>query len=92
MSNLSSTQQLVEVADGVVAAINGDGSFGLANSVTVIDGGAALVVDAMLLPRMADRLCFRQPHVHLLTRSGCRSASSISASIGCAASRPRCRS
>jgi glyoxylase-like metal-dependent hydrolase (beta-lactamase superfamily II) len=54
VSNLSSTQQLVEVADGVVAAINGDGSFGLANSVTVIDGGAALVVDAMLLPRMAD--------------------------------------
>jgi cyclase len=53
MSNLSSTQRLVEVADGVVAAINGDGSLGLANSVTVIDGGVALVVDAMLLPRMA---------------------------------------
>jgi glyoxylase-like metal-dependent hydrolase (beta-lactamase superfamily II) len=54
MRNLSSTKSFVEVADGVVAAINGDGSLGLANSVAVIDGGAALVVDAMLLPRMAD--------------------------------------
>jgi glyoxylase-like metal-dependent hydrolase (beta-lactamase superfamily II) len=54
MSNPSSTQVMVEVADGVVAAINGDGSLGLANSVAVVDSDAALVVDAMLLPRMAD--------------------------------------
>jgi len=45
---------MVEVADGVVAAINGDGSLGLANSVAVVDGGSAFVVDAMLLPRMAE--------------------------------------
>jgi glyoxylase-like metal-dependent hydrolase (beta-lactamase superfamily II) len=43
----------IEVADGIVAVINGDGSLGLANSVVVLDGGAAMVVDAMLLPRMA---------------------------------------
>jgi cyclase len=54
--NLSNTQQFVEVADGVIAAINGDGSLGLANSVAVIDAGAALVVDATLLPRMADEV------------------------------------
>jgi cyclase len=54
MSNLSGTQRVVEVADGMLAAINGDGSLGLANSVAVVDGRGALVVDAMLLPRMAD--------------------------------------
>lgn len=53
MRNLSSGQRFVEIADGIVAAINGDGSLGLANSVAVIDGGAAIVVDATLLPRMA---------------------------------------
>jgi glyoxylase-like metal-dependent hydrolase (beta-lactamase superfamily II) len=52
--NLSNTQRFVEVADGVVAAINGDGSLGLANSVAVMDGRAAIVVDATLLPRMAE--------------------------------------
>lgn len=56
MSHLSSTQELVEVADGVVAAINGDGSLGLSNSVAVVEGGSAFVVDAMLLPRMADEV------------------------------------
>ena len=56
MNNLSNTQTVVEIADGVIAAINGDGSLGLANSVAVVDGGAACVVDAMLLPRMADDL------------------------------------
>jgi cyclase len=54
VSNLPSAQRLVEVADGVVAAINGDGSLGLANAVAVIEGDGAFVVDAMLLPRMAD--------------------------------------
>jgi glyoxylase-like metal-dependent hydrolase (beta-lactamase superfamily II) len=56
VSNLSSTQNLIEVADGVVAAINGDGSLGLSNSVAVVDGATAFVVDAMLLPRMADEV------------------------------------
>ena len=54
MSNLSNSQHLVEVADGVVAAINGDGSLGLANSVAVVEGDTAVVVDATLLPRMAE--------------------------------------
>jgi glyoxylase-like metal-dependent hydrolase (beta-lactamase superfamily II) len=54
MSNVPNTQRLVEVADAMVASINGDGSLGLANSVAVVDGDAALVVDATLLPRMAD--------------------------------------
>jgi len=54
MRNLSSVQRVVDVADGMFAAINGDGSLGLANSVVVQDGRSALVVDATLLPRMAD--------------------------------------
>lgn len=44
----------VEVADGVVALVNGDGSAGLSNSVLLLGGGPATVVDTMLLPEMAD--------------------------------------
>lgn len=42
----------VEVADGVVAVVNGDGSAGLSNSVLLL-GGPATVIDTMLLPEMA---------------------------------------
>ncbi|WUH89370.1 MBL fold metallo-hydrolase [Streptomyces sp. NBC_00433] len=46
-------RQEVEVADGVVAVVNGDGSAGLSNSVLLL-GGPATVIDTMLLPEMAD--------------------------------------
>ncbi|CAG6398424.1 MBL fold metallo-hydrolase [Streptomyces cocklensis] len=45
-------RQEVEVADGVVAVVNGDGSAGLSNSVLLL-GGPATVIDTMLLPEMA---------------------------------------
>jgi glyoxylase-like metal-dependent hydrolase (beta-lactamase superfamily II) len=54
MRNLSRTQRLVEIGDGMLVGINGDGSLGFANSVAVLDGKSALVVDATLLPRTAD--------------------------------------
>ncbi|WP_433890266.1 MBL fold metallo-hydrolase [Streptomyces sp. CA-111067] len=43
----------VEVADGVVAVLNGDGGAGLSNSVLLL-GEPATVIDTMLLPSMAD--------------------------------------
>lgn len=43
----------VEVADGVVALVNGDGGAGLSNSVLLL-GEPATVIDTMLLPEMAD--------------------------------------
>lgn len=47
----------VEVADGVIAVLNGDGRTGLANSAVLVDGAEAVVVDAMLLPSMAATTC-----------------------------------
>jgi cyclase len=45
-------QDEVELADGVVALINGDGGTGMANSALLLDGPTT-VVDTMLLPEMA---------------------------------------
>lgn len=42
----------VEVADGVVALLNGDGGAGRSNSVLLLDGPVT-VIDTMLLPEMA---------------------------------------
>ncbi|MGW0885249.1 MBL fold metallo-hydrolase [Streptomyces sp. NPDC002671] len=47
-----SVRQEVEVADGVVAVVNGDGSAGLSNSVLLL-GDPTTVIDTMLLPEMA---------------------------------------
>jgi cyclase len=46
-------KRFVDVADGVVAVINGDGSMGVANAAIVIEGESALVYDATTLPAMA---------------------------------------
>ncbi|MGW1721067.1 MBL fold metallo-hydrolase [Streptomyces sp. NPDC002156] len=45
-------RQEVEVADGVLALVNGDGGAGLSNSVLLL-GEPATVIDTMLLPEMA---------------------------------------
>ena len=57
-------QRAVEVADGVIAVLHGNGEAGVANAGIVIDGTDALVVDTMMFPEMAnglraevDRLC-----------------------------------
>lgn len=49
-------QRFVEVADGIVAVVHGDGSMGVANAAVVQDGTHALVVDTMLLPEMARQM------------------------------------
>ena len=54
----------VEVADGVVALVNGDGGAGLSNSVLLLGSGPATVIDTMLLPEMAAGI------VSALTRRG----------------------
>ncbi|MFD7061161.1 MBL fold metallo-hydrolase [Streptomyces sp. NPDC059906] len=56
-------RQEVEVADGVVAVVNGDGGSGLSNSVLLL-GEPTTVVDTMLLPEMAADI------VTALTRRG----------------------
>ncbi|MEU6994896.1 MBL fold metallo-hydrolase [Streptomyces sp. NPDC046465] len=45
-------RQEIEVADGVVAVVNGDGGAGLSNSVLLL-GEPTTVIDTMLLPEMA---------------------------------------
>jgi glyoxylase-like metal-dependent hydrolase (beta-lactamase superfamily II) len=46
-------QTIAEVADGVVAVIQGGGQAGVANAGLIIDGRSALVVDTMMFPEMA---------------------------------------
>lgn len=46
-------QLVTDVADGVFAVVNGDGTLGLANSCVLLDGRTATVVDTMLTPSMA---------------------------------------
>jgi glyoxylase-like metal-dependent hydrolase (beta-lactamase superfamily II) len=46
-------QDVVELADGVVAVIHGDGEAGVSNAGLVVDDGRALVVDTMMFPEMA---------------------------------------
>lgn len=49
-------QQVVDVADGVVALLQGRGEAGVSNAGLVIDGNAALVVDTFMFPEMANGL------------------------------------
>jgi glyoxylase-like metal-dependent hydrolase (beta-lactamase superfamily II) len=46
-------KRFVEVGDGMLAVLHGDGAAGVANAGVVQEGGEALVVDATLLPEMA---------------------------------------
>lgn len=46
-------QSVTEVADGVVAVIQGQGEAGVANAGLVLEAGSALVVDTMMFPEMA---------------------------------------
>jgi cyclase len=46
-------KRFVEVADGVVAVVHGDGSMGVANCAMVADGDDMFVFDALTLPEMA---------------------------------------
>jgi glyoxylase-like metal-dependent hydrolase (beta-lactamase superfamily II) len=55
-------QQVVELADGVVAVIHGDGEAGVSNAGLVIDDGRALVVDTMMFPEMGQGLVDELAH------------------------------
>ncbi|TMC08697.1 MAG: MBL fold metallo-hydrolase [Chloroflexi bacterium] len=46
-------KRFVEVGEGLLAVLHGDGAAGVANAGVVHEGGDALVVDATLLPEMA---------------------------------------
>jgi glyoxylase-like metal-dependent hydrolase (beta-lactamase superfamily II) len=50
------TQRLAELADGVIAVLQGEGEAGVSNAGIVADGGRALVVDTFMFPEMADGL------------------------------------
>jgi cyclase len=49
-------QRVVELADGVVALLQGQGEAGVSNAGIVADGTRALVVDTFMFPEMADGL------------------------------------
>ena len=49
-------QRAVDVADGIVAILHGEGEAGVSNAGFVIDGSEALVVDTMMFPAMAKGL------------------------------------
>jgi glyoxylase-like metal-dependent hydrolase (beta-lactamase superfamily II) len=49
-------QHVVDLADGVVAVLQGEGEAGVSNAGLVIDGDAALVVDTFMFPEMAQGL------------------------------------
>lgn len=49
-------QRFVEVADGIVAALNGNGEMGVANAVFAIEENKALVIDTMTFPEMAQEM------------------------------------
>ena len=49
-------QRVVELADGVVALLQGEGEAGVSNAGIVADGRRALVVDTFMFPEMADGL------------------------------------
>lgn len=46
-------QRAVDVADGVVAVLHGEGEAGVSNAGFVLEGSDALVVDTMMFPEMA---------------------------------------
>lgn len=47
-------QRVFEVADGIIAFINGKGEMGVSNASCVIEDGKAFVVDTMTFPEMAE--------------------------------------
>jgi cyclase len=49
-------QQVLEVGEGVVAVLQGEGEAGVSNAGLVIEDGRALVVDTMMFPEMAQGL------------------------------------
>src|SRR5581483_1911723 len=50
------SQQVVDLADGVVAIVQGDGEAGVSNAGIVSQDGSAVVVDTFMFPEMADGL------------------------------------
>jgi glyoxylase-like metal-dependent hydrolase (beta-lactamase superfamily II) len=57
-------QQVVEVGEGVVAVLQGEGEAGVSNAGLVIEDGSALVVDTMMFPEMAQGLVDELAHRH----------------------------
>ncbi len=55
-------QQVVEVGDGVVAVLQGQGEAGVSNAGLVVEDGVALVVDTMMFPEMAQGLVDELAH------------------------------
>jgi glyoxylase-like metal-dependent hydrolase (beta-lactamase superfamily II) len=49
-------QEVVELAEGVVAVVQGDGEAGVSNAGLVMEDGRALVVDTMMFPEMGQGL------------------------------------
>jgi cyclase len=47
-------QRIVEVAEGIIAVLNGTGEMGVSNACCVIEQQRALIVDTMTFPDMAD--------------------------------------
>ena len=55
-------QQAVEIGDGVVALVQGDGGAGVSNAGLVLEDGTALVVDTLMFPEMAQGLVDELAH------------------------------
>lgn len=49
-------QRFVEVADGIVAVLNGEGEMGVANAIFVVEDTRAFVIDTMIFPEMAQEM------------------------------------
>jgi len=58
--------RIVEIADGIVVALNGKGEMGVANASCICDGKSAMVVDTMTFPEMV------LPLLYELQKRGCR--------------------
>ncbi len=59
-------QRIVEVADGIIAVLNGAGEMGVSNAACVIDQGKATVIDTMTFPEMAEGM------IREITRRGAK--------------------
>jgi glyoxylase-like metal-dependent hydrolase (beta-lactamase superfamily II) len=55
-------QQVVELGEGVLAVVQGDGEAGVSNAGLVLEDGVALVVDTMMFPEMAQGLVDELAH------------------------------
>ena len=55
-------QQIVELGEGVVALLHGQGEAGVSNAGLVLEDGRALVVDTMMFPEMAQGLVDELAH------------------------------